>query len=59
MLVYVRLKKMNDWVYLADKTKQGAELMLIPEHAPNLKRRRKLTKLSLDILFVLLRLYFG
>ena len=50
---------MNDWVYLADKTKQDAELMLIPEHAPNLKRRSKLTKLSLDILFVLLRLYFG
>ena len=47
--------KMNDWVYLADKTKSGAEIMLIPDYIP--PKKTKLLKISLDILWILVRLY--
>ena len=48
-----------DWVYLAQKTHEGAELMLIPaENLSTKPRKTKYLKLSLEVLVVLFRLYF-
>ena len=47
----------NDWIYLADKTKKGAEIMLIPDYVP--PKKTKLMKLSLDVIWILIRLYLG
>ena len=49
----------TDWIYLAKKTHEGAEMMLIPEKQ-NIQTHKKhrIMKLTLEVLVVLFRLYF-
>ena len=48
-----------DWVYLAKKTHEGAEIMLLPDETrPHVRRKRKILKFSFEVLMVLFRLYF-